>query len=72
MLRGQELVSRLQILTNLKFYLRIVSMIPRHIASKITHFAKEYPLIALVGPRQSGKTTLAKALFPKHKYISFR
>lgn len=33
-------------------------------------YAKEYPLLALVGPRQSGKTTLAKALFPKHKYIS--
>lgn len=45
-------------------------MIPRHIATKITTYAKEYPLIALVGPRQSGKTTLAKALFPKHKYIS--
>jgi predicted AAA+ superfamily ATPase len=33
-------------------------------------YAKEYPLVALVGPRQSGKTTLARALFPHHKYLS--
>ncbi len=45
-------------------------MIPRHISSKIRKYAKQYPILALVGPRQSGKTTLAKALFPKHKYLS--
>lgn len=45
-------------------------MIPRHIAPYILKYSKEYPILALVGPRQSGKTTLAKALFPKYKYIS--
>lgn len=45
-------------------------MIPRHIASHILKYSKEYPILALVGPRQSGKTTLAKALFPSYKYIS--
>ncbi len=45
-------------------------MIPRHIEKKIRQYAKEYPIIALVGPRQSGKTTLAKALFPDYEYIS--
>lgn len=45
-------------------------MLPRHIAPYILKYAKEYPLIALVGPRQSGKTTLAKALFPSYKYLS--
>ncbi len=45
-------------------------MIPRHIALHILKYAKQYPIVALVGPRQSGKTTLAKALFPTHKYVS--
>lgn len=45
-------------------------MVPRHLAKKIRKFSKEYPLIAVVGPRQSGKTTLVKALFPKYKYLS--
>lgn len=45
-------------------------MIPRHISPYILKYAKEYPIIALVGPRQSGKTTLAKALFPTYKYLS--
>lgn len=45
-------------------------MIPRHIAPYILKYSREYPILALVGPRQSGKTTLAKALFPSYKYIS--
>lgn len=45
-------------------------MIHRHISKFILKYAKEYPLIALVGPRQSGKTTLSKALFPHYKYLS--
>jgi predicted AAA+ superfamily ATPase len=45
-------------------------MIPRHIAPYISKYSKEYPVLALVGPRQSGKTTLAKALFSSYKYIS--
>ena len=34
----------------------------------ILRLAKHYPVISLTGPRQSGKTTLAKALFPHHSY----
>lgn len=45
-------------------------MIPRHIAPYILKYSKEYPILALVGPRQSGKTTLAQTLFPSYKYIS--
>lgn len=33
--------------------------------------AQKYPVIALVGPRQSGKTTLAQETFANHKYLSF-
>ena len=58
------------ILTDMKYNLIFVNMIPRHIAPHILKYSKEYPILALVGPRQSGKTTLAKALFPSHKYIS--
>jgi predicted AAA+ superfamily ATPase len=29
-----------------------------------------YPVVTLTGPRQSGKTTLAKAAFPSHRYLS--
>jgi uncharacterized protein len=32
--------------------------------------SKQYPVITIVGPRQSGKTTLAKTTFPHKKYIS--
>lgn len=45
-------------------------MIPRHLSPYLLKYAQQYPLIALVGPRQSGKTTLAKALFPKYRYLS--
>jgi len=45
-------------------------MIPRHLSVSILKYSKQYPILALVGPRQSGKTTLAKFLFPKHKYPS--
>ena len=45
-------------------------MIQRHLASVISQSAEEYPSITLFGPRQSGKTTLAKACFPKHSYAN--
>ena len=32
--------------------------------------AAEYPAVTILGPRQSGKTTLAKMAFPKHAYLS--
>ena len=31
----------------------------------------KFPAVALLGPRQSGKTTLAKHYFTKHAYFSF-
>ena len=45
-------------------------MIPRKLSGTILKFAKKYPVVSVTGPRQSGKTTLVKSLFPKHKYVS--
>ena len=45
-------------------------MIRRHLEPKLKQLAKQYPVITLMGPRQSGKTTLAKACFKKHSYHS--
>ncbi len=45
-------------------------MCKRHLAKQILKYSKQYPVIALVGPRQSGKTTLVKSLFPTYKYLS--
>lgn len=45
-------------------------IIKRELTSKVIEASKEFPVVAIVGPRQSGKTTLAQETFPKHKYIS--
>lgn len=44
--------------------------IKREIEKEIRTLAKEFPVLTIMGPRQSGKTTLAKHLFPKHTYVS--
>lgn len=36
----------------------------------LRRFAKGYPVLILTGPRQSGKTTLAQAAFPKKPYAT--
>jgi len=45
-------------------------MIPRTLESKLHELAGYYPAVAVTGPRQSGKTTLTKAAFPKKPYVS--
>jgi len=45
-------------------------MIPRHLAPKILAWTTQYPVVTITGPRQSGKTTLCKALFPHKPYVS--
>ena len=47
-----------------------MTYIKREIEAEIKTLAKEFPIVVLLGPRQSGKTTLAKHLFPKYKYVS--
>jgi predicted AAA+ superfamily ATPase len=45
-------------------------MIPRIATSTLERLAKGFPVVALTGPRQSGKTTLVKAVFPNKPYVS--
>jgi uncharacterized protein len=45
-------------------------MIPRLLQNPVKRAAKSFPIIGIVGPRQSGKTTLAKQLFPKYDYVN--
>jgi len=49
----------------------LFSMIDRDIQTELTKSRKEYPVICITGPRQSGKTTLARAAFPELPYVSF-
>ena len=32
--------------------------------------AEKFPVLVFTGPRQSGKTTLAKLVFPEYRYVS--
>ena len=45
-------------------------MIIRTLEQPIKKYSRDYPVISIVGPRQSGKTTLARYMFPDHKYLS--
>ena len=45
-------------------------MIRRTLAEKLLADAAYYPVITVTGPRQSGKTTLVRATFPEHDYVS--
>ena len=45
-------------------------MIPRAAAPTLERLARGFPLVALTGPRQSGKTTLAKSVFSGKAYVS--
>jgi len=45
-------------------------MYKRELASILKRFSEIYPVIGITGPRQSGKTTLAKAHFSHLPYVS--
>lgn len=45
-------------------------MLDRKIENELQVTAEEYPVITIIGPRQSGKTTLAKKVFPHHTYVN--
>ncbi len=45
-------------------------MIERAVKKQVLRLAKQYPVVTITGPRQSGKTTLCRALFPAKPYVS--
>ncbi|MEP6793518.1 MAG: ATP-binding protein [Saprospiraceae bacterium] len=45
-------------------------MIQRDAEKKVRLYARQFRALAIVGPRQSGKTTLARQVFPRKPYVS--
>lgn len=45
-------------------------MFARVLASQLEERARQMPIVTLTGPRQSGKTTLVRQVFPEHAYVS--
>ena len=45
-------------------------IVPRLATSTVQRLAKGFPVVAITGPRQSGKTTLTRQLFPAKPYVS--
>ncbi len=45
-------------------------IIRRHLEKHLLRLKKQYPVITITGPRQSGKTTLAKLCFPRYFYCT--
>ena len=48
----------------------ILSMIARTVEPVIKKLASQYPVVTVTGPRQSGKTTLCRAVFPSKPYFN--
>ncbi len=47
-----------------------MSIVKRQIEKPIRALLPKYPILALTGPRQSGKTTLLKNILPDYRYVS--
>jgi len=55
---------------NLQGIVIVMPMLKRDIETKLKEMATKYPVIAITGPRQSGKTTLCKELFKDYRYVT--
>jgi len=42
----------------------------RHLQDRLLVDAGDFPIVTVTGPRQSGKTTLVRAAFPEHRYVT--
>jgi predicted AAA+ superfamily ATPase len=44
--------------------------IPRHLADRLLAGIRQFPVVSITGPRQSGKTTLARTVLGGYEYVS--
>ena len=44
--------------------------IDRDLAPILAGAARQWPIVTLTGPRQSGKSTLCQTVFPQHRYVT--
>ncbi|PSL32548.1 ATP-binding protein [Dyadobacter jiangsuensis] len=47
-----------------------MTFVARHIEAVIRQHTEKYPVLAITGPRQSGKTTMLKNIFEDYRYVS--
>ncbi len=47
-----------------------MAMIPRALATPVADLFRQYPVVTVTGPRQSGKTTLVRQVFPDLSYVN--
>ena len=45
-------------------------MIKRTLSTTLLKAAKQFPIVTVTGPRQSGKTTLVREVFKHYRYVS--
>jgi uncharacterized protein len=45
-------------------------MVARKIEKPLREMLQKFPILAVTGPRQSGKTTLLRAAFPSYRYVN--
>lgn len=67
---GGSYANRKLILCFAYFWASILLMIQRDISHELLQSASEYPVVTVLGPRQSGKTTLVRMTFPDKPYFS--
>jgi predicted AAA+ superfamily ATPase len=48
----------------------MAKFIVRQLTPELVLSASEYPVVSVIGPRQSGKTTLVRHQFPQHSYAN--
>ena len=42
----------------------------RNLAKVLTRVSRQYPVVTVTGPRQSGKTTMCRHVFPRKRYVN--
>lgn len=45
-------------------------MVPRLLGERIAQMARWFPVVSVTGPRQSGKSTIVKSVFPDYQYVN--